>query len=168
VTLYGTGRVFAGFRVSGIKSDTLPPAASDGLDIERRHLRADGTPIQGAIERGALVITEIAVTAPQGASVPNVAVIDLLPAGLEIENPRLVEGPHGLAWLKDATPADYADIRDDRIVFYTDLAPGQTRKFFYASRAVTAGKFTLPHVQAEAMYDPAVRALAGGGQVEVR
>jgi uncharacterized protein YfaS (alpha-2-macroglobulin family) len=35
-------------------------------------------------------------------------------------------------------------------------------------RAVTAGRFALPGTEAELMYDPAVRARAEAGTVEVR
>jgi uncharacterized protein YfaS (alpha-2-macroglobulin family) len=37
----------------------------------------------------------------------------------------------------------------------------------YGVRAVTSGRFTLPPVEAEAMYDPSLWAREPGGQVRV-
>jgi hypothetical protein len=51
----------------------------------------------------------------------------------------------------------HLEVRDDRLVVAFDtLAPGKYR-FHYVVRAVTPGSFTWPSVEAECMYDPAVR-----------
>ena len=52
-----------------------------------------------------LVVVKITLEAAESAGqVKNVAITDLLPAGLEIENPRI--GPlRELSWAKDATNA---------------------------------------------------------------
>ena len=73
-----------------------------------------------------------------------------------------------MPWMAaDRSLPDYMDIRDDRVVFFTSLDNGSKRSFYYSARAVTRGDFVLPHVTAEAMYDPSVRALAGAGRVKV-
>ena len=45
-------------------------------------------------------------------------VVDRLPAGFEIENPRLVESGSidGIEWLKSATQPEHSEFRDDRFV----------------------------------------------------
>ncbi|MCQ8205735.1 hypothetical protein NP569_25950, partial [Vibrio parahaemolyticus] len=63
--------------------------------------------------------------------------------------------------------ADYVNIRDDRMEVFGSLQAGESKKVVYAVRAVTAGKFTLPPVEAEAMYDPRIWAREAGEQVEV-
>jgi hypothetical protein len=50
---------------------------------------------------------------------------------------------------------------------FGSLEAGETKKVVYAVRAVTSGKFTLPPVEAEAMYDPRIWAREAGGQVQV-
>jgi uncharacterized protein YfaS (alpha-2-macroglobulin family) len=60
------------------------------------------------------------------------------------------------------------NIRDDRLEVFGALERGQTRTLVYALRAVTAGQFTLPPVEAEAMYDPARWARETGGRVVIR
>ena len=44
---------------------------------------------------------------------------------------------------------------------------GETGTVVYAVRAVTAGRFTIPPVEAEAMYDPRIWAREGMGKVRI-
>ena len=66
-----------------------PPAdASHGIQVHRKYLTADGKEIShNTVRSGDLVLVEITLQS----SVPEagLAVEDLLPAGLEIENARL-------------------------------------------------------------------------------
>lgn len=165
VTVTGAGKAYVSLRAEGLATATLPPPSSDGLEVSRTFHRPDGTELEQGAERGALVVTAVRVKAVQ--AVEDVAVIDRLPAGLEIENPRLMEQTHDLEWLKRAKPADHTEVRDDRIIFFTDLTAGEERTFYYASRAVTEGTFVLPHVEAEALYDPSFEAKGGGGRFVV-
>jgi uncharacterized protein YfaS (alpha-2-macroglobulin family) len=90
----------------------------------------------------------------------------LLPAGFEIENPRL-ESRAGIPWIKGGTRPAYMDIRDDRMLLFVNLRRQKERKFHYALRAVTVGEFILPPIAAEAMYDPAKSSVANSGSVKV-
>ncbi len=58
----------------------------------------------------------------------------------------------------------HQDLRDDRILFFTDVYEGGWRVGYTQLRAVTPGVFNLPPVQAEAMYDPAIKALGELGK----
>ena len=60
------------------------------------------------------------------------------------------------------------DLRDDRILIFTDLPADSWQEFYALARAVSPGKFRLPPVQAEAMYDPALRATGERGEMEVQ
>ena len=61
----------------------------------------------------------------------------------------------------------HQDIRDDRVLLFTDL-PADDELAYALLRAVAPGTFRLPPVQAEAMYDPAIRATGERGTIEVR
>ena len=61
----------------------------------------------------------------------------------------------------------HQDIRDDRILVFTDLPPNRWQTIYSLLRAVTPGRFRLPPVQAEAMYDPALRATGHRGTIGV-
>jgi uncharacterized protein YfaS (alpha-2-macroglobulin family) len=96
-----------------------------------------------------------------------VAVSDLLPAGLEIENPRLTEAT-AYPFIQNASVPEYMDIRDDRINLYTSFRGGKRQQvFYYAVRAVTAGTFVHPPVNAEAMYDGHYSSTSGAGTLRV-
>jgi uncharacterized protein YfaS (alpha-2-macroglobulin family) len=119
-----------------------------------------------SIRQGDLLVAEITVKAPTE-SLKNVAVVDLLPAGLEIENPRL-QSRRSLPWIaKSAYSPVYMDFRDDRIIFYADLRQGKEHIFYYSLRAVTLGDFILPPIRGEAMYAPTKASVASSGRIEV-
>ena len=105
-----------------------------------------------------------------GARLSNIALVDRLPAGWEIENPRLGRSEATPEWLDDEAlwAADHMDLRDDRIEVFGHLENREQRKVVYAVRAVTAGDFQLPPAEAEAMYEPRHWARAGGGTASVR
>jgi uncharacterized protein YfaS (alpha-2-macroglobulin family) len=99
---------------------------------------------------------------------------DLLPAGLEVENPRLkTTAARGKAdAAPDARPEmaeTRVDVRDDRMIFYGSLPSAGVARHVYAARAVVPGSFVLPPVRVESMYEPEVNSLWGpGGTFEVR
>ncbi|MEE4376828.1 MAG: alpha-2-macroglobulin [Candidatus Competibacteraceae bacterium] len=84
-------------------------------------------------------------------------VVDLLPAGLEIENARLAHGQSidEYRWLPELSETLHTEFRDDRFVAALDLAVKQ-REFTvaYLVRAVTPGDYRLPAVFVEDMYKP--------------
>ena len=140
---------------------------TDGLVVTREYRTIDGQPIDlAAIPQGQVVVAKLTLASGSG-TVENVVVADLVPAGLEIENPRLMSRG-GVRWGRDMPPLPiaYLDIRDDRLLLFTQAEPGE-RAFFYTLRAVTQGRFVLPPVKAEAMYDPAVRSIRGAGEIRV-
>jgi uncharacterized protein YfaS (alpha-2-macroglobulin family) len=55
------------------------------------------------------------------------------------------------------------NMRDDHLEAFGTLNPGESKKIVYTVRAVTSGKFTIPPVEAEAMYDPTLWTRAKGG-----
>jgi uncharacterized protein YfaS (alpha-2-macroglobulin family) len=165
LTLTGPGAAFASVTVEGIKPGVMPPKSA-GLDVKREYLDRNGAALDPAtLSQGDLVVTKITVTVPGSARIENLAVVDLLPAGLEIENPRLSDEA-AAPWMRDRAVPDYMDIRDDRIVLFTSGSDNIV--FYYTARAVSAGDFVLPNVHAEAMYDPSVHAWSGGGKLSVK
>ena len=98
----------------------------------------------------------------------NVVISDMLPAGFEIENPRIeTRDGSGLAKKNDFVP-DHMDIRDDRFLIFTDLPTGNKFTYKYVVRAVTKGDFILPPISAECMYDPSIKSVNGQGRVIIK
>jgi hypothetical protein len=61
----------------------------------------------------------------------------------------------------------YMDIRDDRLLLFTELKRNQTKDFYYLLRVVNQGTYQLPVIGAEAMYDQEYHSYHGAGVVKV-
>jgi alpha-2-macroglobulin len=155
-----------------------PPAASQGLAIEKRFFTLSGAPVDvNAIRQGDRIVVALS-GAPQGQRLVPAVMIDLLPAGFEIDSVmtpadgrgqpqwdgRQNNGP--FAWLGEITRANVTEGRDDRFVAAVDLR-GSGFTLAYVVRAVTPGTFTLPGAQIEDMYKPGVFGRSAPGQVRI-
>jgi uncharacterized protein YfaS (alpha-2-macroglobulin family) len=148
-----------------------PPDQDSGMKVRRRYLDEKGKPLPAKVRSGDLVRVELTIEAPPGQQ--NLVVEDLLPAGLEVENPRL-EGAtrHDLRQPVRAQDEmlfaeSRLDVRDDRLVLIGTMPNAASAKYVYLARAVAPGTFVVPPVRAECMYDIAVNSLSGGGGVLV-
>lgn len=114
------------------------------------------------IAQGTEFYAEVTLTNRKNEWVENVALTQILPSGFEIVNTRYTD-------FGDATSnvADYIDIRDDRANYYFGLKANETRKFKILLNASYLGKYYLPGLQCEAMYDNDFLARTKGQWVEV-
>ncbi|HYG63899.1 MAG TPA: alpha-2-macroglobulin family protein, partial [Thermoanaerobaculia bacterium] len=164
---YKGGAAFYHVLTRGVPTDDAYRPASAGLEVERALLNREGQPLDlGNVRQGDLVVMRTRVRSVSG-PVSNVAVVNLLPSGLEVENPRL-STTEQTPWVADAGALDYLDLRDDRILLFVDLPPNSWQTYYTLARAVAPGSFRLPPVQAEAMYNPALRAAGERGTIEVK
>jgi hypothetical protein len=175
----GEGKLWLILVSEGVRAENGAPYGGEGLKVERRWLDADGSPIPGGsdggesgltgIALGDLVYVELTLSNTSGERMGNIALVDRIPAGWEIENPRLGRSDATPEWVDTDRlwEADHLDLRDDRVEVFGHLAKGEIRQVIYAVRAVTAGKFALPTADAEAMYDPRSWARVRGGTVEI-
>ena len=166
LTVKGKGSCYYYWSAFGIQRDSFIEEYERELQVRRRYFNKDGEDLTSTFVHGDLIIAEITVKALT-ANLENVVVVDMLPTGFEIENPRL-ESRAGISWLKaQGFKPDYLDIRDDRLIFFGTFPHQRERKFYYALRAVTQGEFTLPPISAEAMYDPTKSAVAGSMNIKI-
>ncbi|MCB0733171.1 MAG: hypothetical protein H6608_05005 [Flavobacteriales bacterium] len=93
-------------------------------------------------------------------TVKDIAISHLIPGGWEIQNMRHVLGERSNGF-------DYRDVRDDRVYTYVGLSAGQSRSYEIPVTATYAGKYYLPNVRAEAMYDNTITASVPGKWIEV-
>ena len=166
LSVEGEGSCYYYWSAFGIQRESFIQEYERELQVRRRYFNKDGEERTGTFAHGELIIAEVNVKALT-ANLENVVVVDMLPTGFEIENPRL-ESRAGISWLKaqDFKP-DYIDIRDDRLIFFGTFPRQRERKFYYALRAVTQGEFTLPPIVAEAMYDTTKSAVTGSTRIVV-
>lgn len=150
---------------------TPEPAAERGFKIERSFHELDGEPADPAQAKQndrLVVVLKITEAQPQFG---RVIVADYLPAGFEIDNPRLVSsGDAGaLHWIEDAAEPVHAEFRDDRFTAAFDRA-GNERPVFtvaYVVRAVSPGTYVAPQAYVEDMYRPDRFGRTGTGTVEI-
>jgi len=174
ITVQPTGPGTAWFTVleEGVPRQGGETDLDAGLQVERIYLDENGDPVDVlAIVQGQTLVCRLTLTSDKG-RVEDVVITDLVPAGLEIENPRL-DRSGSFAWIDSHELSEYRrlrrdhlEIRDDRLLLFTST-DGRPAVFYYTLRAVTVGRFTLPPIKAEAMYDPDVRSVRGRGEVRV-
>ncbi len=163
----GAGKLYLILSSEGVREVPDWRTGGEGLRLARRYLDAAGKPVD-SYKLGDLVYVELTVKNTSPERIANIALVDRVPAGWEIENPRL--GRDGsIGWINQQTlwQADHMDLRDDRLEIFGHLERNQARQVVYAVRAVTAGTFTVPPVEAEAMYDPRIWAREGMGVVKI-
>ena len=143
--------------LSGVPSAAQPPA-QNGFSISRRYYTRTGKPVDPAQLRQNDLLVVVITGEAQGKEEQQALVVDLLPAGLEIENSRLAHNASTteIAWLPDLTQTLHTEFRDDRFVAALDLDAAQARKFTltYLARAVTPGVYQQPAAYIEDMYKP--------------
>lgn len=165
--IQGEGLGYYHWRVEGIPEGNYYLEEDKGLKVRRRYLNEKGEPADAKnVRQGDLLVVEVTIENPDPDQ-QNFAFVDLLPSGLEIENPRL-GASNPMAWMPDPKiHPDYIDVRDDRLVFYTRYLAAKPAHFYYGVRAVTKGKFIVPSIRGEAMYRPDIQSLASSGEIEI-
>jgi uncharacterized protein YfaS (alpha-2-macroglobulin family) len=150
---------------------TPEPATDKGFKIERLYYTLDGKPADPSRARQNqryAVVLKVTEPTPQYG---RVIVADYLPAGFEIDNPRLVSsGDTGtLGWIQDAAEPVYSEFRDDHFGAAFDRA-GKSPAVFtvgYVVRAVSPGTYVLPQAFVEDMYRPDRYGRTGTGTVVI-
>jgi uncharacterized protein YfaS (alpha-2-macroglobulin family) len=137
---------------------TPEPAAERGFKIERSYHTLDGEAADIAKARQNqrfVVVLKITEAEPQFG---RIIVADYLPAGFEIDNPRLVSsGETGtLDWIQDAKEPVHSEFRDDRFTAAFERTSRDKSVFAvaYVVRAVSPGRYVLPQAYVEDMYRP--------------
>ncbi|MCX5710860.1 MAG: hypothetical protein NT060_02670, partial [Candidatus Omnitrophica bacterium] len=163
----GKGNVYYYWSSEGVPLSGKIEEKDKGIKIRRSLLTREGKEVSlDKIAQGETIVVDLTIQAD--AAYKNVIVEDLMPACFEIENPRIATSEK-VDWMtKDNFEPDHIDVRDDRLLLFTDLPSTDTIHFRYVVRAVTKGKFALPAVSASCMYDPSISSASGQGNIEVK
>lgn len=163
----GKGDLYYFWETEGISVDGSYLEEDSFLKVRKKFYDRNGRLItSNNFEQNDLVVVMLSIQCSNNKRVENVAMTDILPAGFEIENPRISEVP-GTEWVKNAQRPDYSDIRDDRITFFL-TARGTEQRYFYVVRAVSKGTFQMGPVGADAMYNGEYHSYSGGGTIVVK
>jgi hypothetical protein len=193
----GAAPVDAVVSVIGSSLTTEPPV-SKGFTIERTYYTLDGQQVDlKSATGGSAKVTQndrlVAVVKVDAAEAGGrVLLVDRLPAGFEIENPRIVDSGDvkSLDWLKTTVTPEHSEFRDDRFVAAFNFTnanvaqesqegegtpdgqeaakgPARTATVAYMIRAVTPGAFVHPAATVEDMYRPERYARTAAGKLTV-
>ena len=171
IAVANTGKATAQIVVTTSGVPLVPePAAAQGYALERTFYKLDGTKIDlHSIAQNERIVVALKVTESE-ARYARLLIVDRLPAGLEIDNPALVDGGSidAFSWLSNDVPT-HTEYRDDRFVAAFDRAPGQSAfiNLAYVVRAVAPGRYVYPPATAEDMYDPERYGRTAFGALEV-
>jgi alpha-2-macroglobulin len=166
----GSGRLYYRLGLSYAPTDLNLKALDMGFVIQRRYEAVDdpgdvSMDKDGVwhIKAGARVKVHITMVADNRRY--HVALVDPLPAGLEIINPALSvsqsvseEDPstRSYGWWWWGTWYEHQNLRDDRAEAFTSLLWDGVYEYTYIARATTPGTFIVPPTKAEEMYSPEV------------
>ena len=126
----------------------------------------NGRPVNVAqLEQGTNFSAVVTVKNPSARGYNNLVLSEIFPAGWEILNTRFL---NGAATDSLTAGVNYQDIRDDRVYSYIDRLPAGSQVTVKINLcAVYPGRFYLPPVYCEAMYDYLIRANTEGQEVTV-
>jgi uncharacterized protein YfaS (alpha-2-macroglobulin family) len=91
------------------------------------------------------------------------ALSQVFPSGWEILNTRMYNSEGAF----QSSRSDYMDIRDDRVYQYFSINSKETLTYYVQLNAAYLGKYYLPGVYCEAMYDNTISAGSSGRMVLV-
>ncbi len=144
----------------------LPAPQSHGVSISRQFLDTNAAPVDiSRLTSGDRLIVALKVR-PEERKMPHALVVDMLPAGFELEDPNVsgsfpindieVEGETISQWHDHCNTA-HTEYRDDRFIAALDLGYNEPCRIFYAVRVVSPGVFRVPPSLVEDMYRPYIR-----------
>jgi alpha-2-macroglobulin len=142
-------------------------AGESNLKMSVVYKTLDGKPLDiTSIKQGTDFLAEVSVTntGSRAMDYKEMALTQTFPPCWEIHNARMTGVQSGVT---ASSPADYQDIRDNRVYTYFDLPRGKTHTYRVQLNAAYTGRYYLPTVGCEAMYDNTIAARAAGKWVSV-
>lgn len=150
----------AGFDRSAATTERL-----SGIGLTRWLHTADGA------EATSLALTDkliYEITLNPMKPVSDLAVVAIIPGGFEIDLSeeglaRRTSLPvSGASW-----SPEHIEIQEDRVIFFGDIG-SEPKRFAFALKPLTKGRYQVPPLFAEGMYDPEVQYRGVSGTIEVR
>lgn len=153
------GKIY-GHLIYSFAQNQEPKAKSDIISIEKTYYDFEGYPTDlEKIKSGQLLIVELTIESTK--NMRDALVVDLLPAGVLIENQNLSNASVDINNLEIAGEAIkqpvgliYQEFREDRYVASLPLKKDQPLSLFYLVRAAAEGTYTIPAAYIEDMFNP--------------
>jgi uncharacterized protein YfaS (alpha-2-macroglobulin family) len=162
----GKPPLYALVDIAGVPS-TLPTPDDSKISVVRSYYTTDGKEWKGGpLKEGDALIVGLKIESKE--AVHDALIVDLLPAGVEIENFNLSDAKQWADVVVDgiqltdrssAATVKHEEFRDDRYVAAIDLDQGSAAHVFYLVRAVTPGTYGVPPPLVQDMYRPQIRGI---------
>jgi uncharacterized protein YfaS (alpha-2-macroglobulin family) len=154
-------------RTGQLPAGQSPPVTSapNILVMNVRYTDARGTTVPVAdLRQGTDFIAEVTIknTGNMG-TYEHMALTQIFPSGWEIINTRISDNESATR----SSPYTYQDIRDDRVLTYFHIRQQETLTYRVLLNASYTGRYFLPGVACEAMYDDRIQAGNEGMWVNV-
>ena len=138
------------------------------LDLEEAHGQLD------QVGDEVTVRVRVRATDPKRATVQQVALVDVLPGGMEpvLNSPSDSDDADTPLWRrrlggKSTWQIQYADIREDRVIFFGDVGKSLT-EVTYKVKATNVGTFVVPSAYGEAMYERRIYARSAAAAFKIK
>ncbi len=140
---------------SGFDKQLPTSAVKNNMEVYREYHDLQGNIIDHAT-LGDEIEVHIQVRSLKDEDLNNIAIVDLLPGGFEVVNDSVMNNN-----------VDSAEAREDRVVFFSSVTPS-TKEIVYRIKAINQGKYTVPAVFAESMYNPLINAHSAVSSIGVK
>jgi uncharacterized protein YfaS (alpha-2-macroglobulin family) len=134
-----------------------PVDASNRLEIFREYLDENGKPLVNVKLGSDVKVRIVARIKEENFDPGQVAIVDLYPSGFEFVSGK---GESNNLY------SDYVDQREDRTILFGSIGK-DARSYTYTLKATTKGKFVIPPIFMEAMYDQSANAISSSGSITV-
>ncbi len=161
----GNGVLFVRLILEGIPENGDQTNADNDLKVEINYTTMQGNPLDiSKLEQGNDFIAEVEISNPgMRGNYAQMALSQIFPSGWEIHNTRMDVAE---STVKSSVPT-YQDIRDDRVYTYFNIKASEKKTFRIILNAAYVGRYYLPTVYCEAMYDNTINSRKSGKWVEV-
>lgn len=166
LTNKGKGMIYVRVVGNGIPWVDKSVAGANDLKMNVVYKNLKGEVIDAsALEQGTAFMAEVSVSNVSiRGPLRQLALTQVFAAGWEITNSRMDAQSENM----QLSIPDYIDYRDDRVMSYFDLNTNETKTFRVLLNANYKGKYYLPMVSCEAMYDNTIYARNAGAWVVVK
>ena len=139
---------------------------ADVLSVNVSYISLNSNPLNiESLKQGTDFVAKVSIRNPGiRGRYNNMTLSQIFPGGWEILNTRMLDNEGSFK----PSAFSYQDIRDDRVYTHFDIKEGETLTYYVMLNAAYAGKYFLPGVYCEAMYDNTISAGVKGKWVEVK
>ena len=139
--------------------DRQPPSneLKSGLELVREYVDSTGEEVK-TVKVGDEITVRLRFRAIGRSGISSAVLVDLMPGGFEPVLPASATTADDGGWTDPIAVGgnwkpDYGDAREDRIVLYGSIWPGDVQEYQYRIRATNAGAFVVPPAFGESMYE---------------